>query len=253
MSFENESVVAKKSCLVSLFLLLGILVIGCSGPPKTYRLRSFSNAKIVVDGNIDEKVWQNTTCESSFVFPWQNEIPPITYFRAFYDKDSLFFFFSVQDHDLVYDDSRNDEMVLTVEDRIEIYIAKDKTLKEYYCIEIDPLGRSLDYSAQYYRDFDVDWDWNGLKTAAVINEQGYNVEGMIPLDSLAELIDGTELRVGLYRAEISHGPEDTLIEEWISWIDPETKEPDFHTPSSFGSFIFDGVIRPNNRHYSEID
>ncbi|MBC8391845.1 MAG: carbohydrate-binding family 9-like protein [Deltaproteobacteria bacterium] len=231
-----------KSGLIILLSLLGVLVTGCGEPAKTYHVRSFTNETIVVDGKLEEKVWENTNCESSFVFPWQTEIPPKTMFRAFYDEDGLFFSFSVEDRDLVYDRNRNDEMVLTGEDRVEIYFAKDEMLKDYYCIEIDPLGRVLDYSAHYYRNFDVDWDWNGLKTAAVMTEQGYNIEGMIPLDSLAELFDETKLKVGLYRAEISLGPEDALIEEWISWVDPKTREPDFHTPSSFGSFIFDGVV-----------
>ena len=242
MVLGYKTIRLRKSCLIILSPLLGVLITGCGEPAKTYHVRSFTNETICVDGKLEEEVWKNTNGESSFVFPWQKEIPPKTMFRAFYDEEYLFFCFSVEDRDIAYDKSRNDEMVLTGEDRVEIYFAKDEMLKDYYCIEIDPLGRTLDYSAQYYRNFDVKWNCNGLKTAAVMTEQGYHVEGMIPLDSLADLFDETELRVGLYRAEISHGPEDTLIEEWISWIDPETKEPDFHTPSSFGSFIFDGVI-----------
>ena len=242
MFFEYESIGLRKSCLIILLLLFGVLITGCGEPAKTYHVRSFTNETICVDGILEEKVWKNTNGESSFGFPWQKEMSPRTTFRAFYDEDCLYFCFSVEDRDIVYDKSRNDEMVLTVEDRVEIYFAKDKKLKDYYCIEIDPLGRTLDYSAQYYRNFDVDWGCKGLKTAAVMTEQGYNVEGMIPIDSLADLFDETELSVGLYRAEISLGPEEALIEEWISWVDPKTKEPDFHTPSSFGRFIFDGVV-----------
>ena len=66
-----------------------------------------------------------------------------------------------------------------------------------------------------------------------------------------------KIRCGLYRAEFSHdrsgrpvvqkeslhnlgrkveGPPP--IEEWISWVDPKTKEPDFHVPASLGWLEF---------------
>jgi hypothetical protein len=64
---------------------------------------------------------------------------------------------------------------------------------------------------------------------------------------------------GLYRAEFSHdrsgraAPQEKEkdlhhlgrkiqgpppIEEWISWVNPRTKEPDFHVPASLGWLEF---------------
>jgi hypothetical protein len=87
---------------------------------------------------------------------------------------------------------------------------------------------------------------------------GYAVEGRIPLASLEQLgfprlRPGVTIRCGLYRAEFSHDrssrpvePKETIhnrgrksvgsppIEHWISWVDPQTPEPDFHVPSSLG-------------------
>ena len=65
---------------------------------------------------------------------------------------------------------------------------------------------------------------------------------------------GARILCGLYRAGFSHDrsgkpavvqetinnqgrkPPEGLppIEEWMSWIDPNTPEPDFHVPSSLG-------------------
>ena len=89
-------------------------------------------------------------------------------------------------------------------------------------------------------------------------ERGYVVEGRIPRATLAEmglprLEPGAKVLCGLYRAEFSHdrsgkpvAHRETIhnqgrkldgpppIEDWISWIDPKTPEPDFHVPSSLG-------------------
>ena len=67
------------------------------------------------------------------------------------------------------------------------------------------------------------------------------------------LAPGVKILCGLYRAEFSHDrsgkpvvQQETIhnrgrkldgpppIEEWISWVDPKTPEPDFHVPSSLG-------------------
>ena len=47
------------------------------------------------------------------------------------------------------------------EDRVELFFSNLTTLSEYYCIEIDPLGRILDYSAKHNRKFDENWDVKG--------------------------------------------------------------------------------------------
>ena len=70
-------------------------------------------------------------------------------------------------------------------------------------------------------------------------EGGYLLEWTIPLDELRALgcLKGKEMITGVYRAEFSHGP-DGVVQDWISWIDPQVKTPDFHVPSSFGKFLF---------------
>jgi hypothetical protein len=64
---------------------------------------------------------------------------------------------------------------------------------------------------------------------------------------------GVKIRCGLYRAEFSHDRSGRVveqkeslhnlgrkiegpppIEEWISWVDPKIKEPDFHVPATLG-------------------
>jgi hypothetical protein len=92
--------------------------------------------------------------------------------------------------------------------------------------------------------------------------EGYEIEGRIPLRSLAALgfpaiQPGVKIRCGLYRAEFSHDRSGRIveqkeslhnlgrkvegpppIEDWISWVDSKTKEPDFHVPASLGWLEF---------------
>ena len=82
------------------------------------------------------------------------------------------------------------------------------------------------------------WTVPGLKVAGRQTGDGYAVDGMIPLASLKSLGfpspgPACSIQFGIYRAEFRHG-EKAAVEGWISWVDPRTKEPDFHVPESFG-------------------
>src|SRR5690606_37708513 len=108
----------------------------------------------------------------------------------------------------------------------------------YYCLEISPDNYILDYQASFYRQFDENWDMPGLKTAVRRTRDGYAVEGSIPVRTLQQtglMGSGPTNRfyLGIYRAEYAKGAGSVPDVQWISWIDPQTSEPDFHVPSSF--------------------
>lgn len=106
---------------------------------------------------------------------------------------------------------------------------------DYYCAEIDPRGKVMDYHAKFYRLFDFDWNFKGLKLGTYTGKDTYIVEGSIPLKSLEEMgvisPDG-EIRFGVYRADY-YGPQEEQV-IWSSWIIPDAANPDFHIPSSLG-------------------
>jgi hypothetical protein len=123
-------------------------------------------------------------------------------------------------------------------DRVEIFFKSDDRLDPYYCLEMDPLGRVLDYRASFYRKFEYNWQWPGsnqLQIKSDYTDQGYTIEGSITMASLKELnlLKNNELQAGLFRGEClkMRDPESTF--SWISWIKPESVRPDFHIPSSF--------------------
>ncbi|MBJ8325835.1 carbohydrate-binding family 9-like protein [Streptococcus pacificus] len=204
-----------------------------------------------IDGMLDDTVWQDVPILSGgFHFPWDAKEAPLTEFKAFQDGTDLYFNFNVLDKDVLLDSEWQDnESTVDNEDRVELFFAGgsiDKPTPDgmplYYAIEVDADGRVHDYSIEYYRDFDGEWDLEGLETAATKTDNGYSVEGKIPIKTLEELklLTNNTMKVGAYRAEFST-PEtegDDPIMEWISWVDPKTPAPDFHVNSSFGEFRF---------------
>ncbi len=223
-----------------------------------YRVRRLPKADIKLDGSLSESEWSKANVERHFVFPWKKADAPATEFLSFCDDEYLYFAFRVEDSDIVVLDKLRDKEDEIFEDRVELYFGKDHQMKDYFCLEIDPRGRVLDYRGSYYRQIDMKWHCEGVEAAGAIKDKGYAVEGRIPLASLREFglsqfNPGGKILCGIFRAEFSHDRsgkpverKETIhnrgrkldgpppIEEWISWIDPKTPEPDFHVPSSLG-------------------
>ncbi len=225
---------------------------------QTYQALWVPQANIVIDGRADEPVWSEAVTEKGFEFPWKQAQAPATEFRALCDEVNFYFAFRVRDDDIVALERLRDEQEAVFEDRVEMYFGLDDKMKDYFCLEVDSKGRVFDYRGSYYRQMEPSWKCEGLETKAAALSHGYEVEGRIPIKTFIALgfpalRPGVKIRCGLYRAEFSHdrsgraveqpqsihnlglrmeGPPP--IEEWLSWVDPKTKEPDFHVPSSMG-------------------
>jgi hypothetical protein len=176
-----------------------------------------------------------------FTFPWSTKKAPRTDFQARIADGKLSFTFDCEDRDLVVSREWRGESTLDGEDRVEIFFARDPGLARYWCVEIDPQGRVHDYAASHYRKFDSAWDCPGLKTTGTRSKSGYRVTGSIPLETLENLLgkpvtSGASIRVGLFRAEFyGSGPSarGEANDNWLSWVRPSVKTPDFHVPSAF--------------------
>ena len=232
------------------------------GSAQTYQVRYVSPGQIALDGRAEEPAWAQANLETHFVFPWRQLSAPATKFRALWDDEYFYFNFRITDADIVVLEDLQDPRDQVFEDRVEMYLCRDERMMDMYCVEIDSRGRVFDYHASYYRQFDPSWDFAGLETKASPKSGGYEIEGRIPLKSLAALgfppvHAGLKIRCGLYRAEFSHdrsgrrveqqatahnlgrkieGPPP--IEEWISWVDPKISEPEFHVPATLGWLEF---------------
>ncbi len=206
---------------------------------KTYPVHFSETLDFAVSSQLDD-----------FTFPWQERACPVTIFRAVWNDEYLRFRFEVEDDDLVLDESGELHAAALGSDRVELFFATSRDLSTpYFGAEMEPRGSVYDYQAVYHRHFDDSWEFRDLRFSGELLEGGYQVEGTFSMQELKELgcleagsllagsLQGQHIIAGVYRAEFSHGP-DGVIQDWISWIDPQVTTPDFHVPSSFGKFLF---------------
>lgn len=231
---ENLCTVYRKLLVAALLAILQ----GCAHKQE-YHVRSVPGGAIRPDGVKDEKAWAEAKEIRSFVNPWNKEVSPETSLSMLKDDKYLCFFFEVSDDEIVTAPVFQRERDIEKGDRVELFFSKDKDMREYYCFEIDPEGRTLAYAARHYRQMDYDWDVPaGYRVAARAHPGGYSVEGMIPLEFLEGLTHGEDVFFGAYRAEFSR-EDDKLVENWLTWVDPGTASPDFHVPASLGKLVLE--------------
>lgn len=205
---------------------------------KSYWVKSLGNEAIVLTGQgIDER-WSKAVPLSEFVYPWQDETPSCTTFKALHNHEWLYCYFFVRVKDVKVYRIADKKSEIIKSDRVEIFFKKDDRLSPYYCLEVDPLARVYDYEARYHRQFNTDWSWpkGQLLVKASRSNTGYSVEMAIHKDSLTALgiLQNNVIAAGLYRAECVSIQGSTSTMKWISWIMPDSATPDFHIPSSFG-------------------
>ena len=176
----------------------------------------------------------------SFVNPW-GAVCNATELCIEQDKDFLYFFFDAKSEEIVLVSDFSNKRDIELEDRVELYFSKAPDMHDYYCFEIDAMGRILSYRAHYYRQFDYSWEPPfDLKVVAQISPDGYSVKGRIPMDFLKDFVHENYIYFGAYRADFSK-KGDTLIENWQTWKDPKTAYPDFHVPASLGKLTIEVV------------
>lgn len=195
---------------------------------KRYPVRAFNGA-------LD---WSAATCLTDFAFPWEATPAAPTEFRALWSNERLHFRFDCTDETLLLGAGATAKDRVLGSDRVEIFFTPDLGLNPYFCVEMAPNGDAYGYRARTYRKFDDAFAFQGLELATQLSGANYWVEGSLPLSTLRELgvlkAGAREFFAGLYRAEFSRLPDGSVHPGWMSWVDPQTPQPDFHLPSSFG-------------------
>ncbi len=219
-------------------LVLFLLSSSCNSNMKSYTVKKI-NQTIEITGKGTDNTWQKANELTDFSYPWRKETAPQTSFKALYNETHLYFLYRATDPDIITKERGLGERDAVDSDRVEIFFKANDEMNPYYALEMDALGRVLDTEARFHRNIDYDWDWpeGQLLLKASTDSKGYWVEGSISFQSLRQLgmyKDDNILKAGLYRGEYVTLPNGKVDTKWISWVMPDSEEPDFHIPSSFG-------------------
>lgn len=198
-------------------------------------MKEFRISKLIAKSS-----WDQAASLDDFKYPWRNTTPPKTVFKAFYDNECIHFkFIAYGPQPLVYVNT-NHKIEVTKSERVEIFFRTNDKMQPYYCLEMDPKGRVLDYKANYYRKFDRIWQWpDHLHIKTEIFEEYYSLQGKLSFESLNNLglIQDNKIEIGIYRGHCLELNGENATINWISWVDSKTPKPDFHVPSSFGKLV----------------
>lgn len=225
---------------MKIFLVILLFTALCLNA-QTYTVKKVSAGTIEITGKGDAALWSTANLLTDFTYPWEKAPAPATAFSALWDEQWLYCLYRVKDSSVMIYKNNNDKKETGSSDRVEIFLKADDSMSPYYCLELDASGRVLDYSATYYRQMNYSWQWpkGQLIVKTSKTEDGYIVETAIGIQSLKALglLQNNRLQAGLFRAEcksIQNGKADL---RWISWIKPQSAQPDFHIPSAFGTLI----------------
>jgi len=209
---------------------------------KTYPVKRIQD-ELQVTGKGDSPLWATAIELSDFIYPWENEKPPLTSFKALHNSDWLYCLFRVEDDNINLFVNKNAKSEVASSDRVEVFFKIDDLLSPYYGLEMDPLGRVMDYKAQYYRKFDSNWSWptGEMVIKTDLRKDGYTVELAFSKKSLNALglLKAKRLLAGLYRGNCIALSGDKATLKWISWVRPDSTTPDFHISSSFGILMLE--------------
>lgn len=201
----------------------------------SYKVNSISSHK---ESNLSSLPWQESNVLCDFTSPWENVSIDKIEFRALHDTSHFYFKFKVYDSKLhiVSDDDSNDS--INNSDRVELFFRSDSLMQPYYCLEIDPTPRVMDFKALPNKEFDFDWNWpkGEINVESSVEAEYFEVQGTISLKSLEDfnLLKEGKIEAGIYRAKYNQKEDLSFEPLWITWVDPNTEEPNFHIASSFG-------------------
>lgn len=205
---------------------------------KTYNVNFIPLNQLSITGNGSDELWEKAFDLIDFCSPWEDFMNIGTKFKSLWDGEYLYFLFEVLDKSIYIDKSDNTFNSINVSDRVELFFRTGTSLNPYYCLEIDPKPRIMDFKAGPNKNFDFNWNWpeKDLMVKSSINSEGFYVEGKISIASMKKLnlIHENIIETGIYRAKYYKTEKSFYKPIWITWVNPKTETPNFHISSSFG-------------------
>ena len=213
----------------------------------TYKVNCIKGKEISISGMGNDPVWKKANSLTDFSSPWDSEAIKKIEFKALHNNKEVFFQFKVFDKEVYIHPSENKYNSINNSDRVELFFRSDENLNPYYCLEIDPSARVMNFKAYPNKKFDFNWNWpeNDIKVISDRNANYFSVRIAISIQSFKDLslLKENFIETGIYRAKYNKIENKKDYQPtWITWVNPNTIEPNFHIKSSFGILKLDGLI-----------
>ncbi|MGY0408510.1 MAG: sugar-binding protein [Polaribacter sp.] len=205
---------------------------------KSYNVHRIPKSNLTITGKATDNYWNKAIKLIDFSSPWNSKEIKKIEFRALWDSEKLFFTFKVEDPEVYIHPSKNTHKSINNSDRVELFFRSDSAMNPYYCLEIDPTLRIMDFKAKPNKEFDFNWNWpsEDIDVKASIEKTHFIVEGAINIYSLETfgLLKNRQIETGIYRAKYNKHENGNYEPTWVTWVNPKIETPNFHVKSSFG-------------------
>ena len=215
---------------------------------------------LVIDGVMDETVWEKTATTEYFVEQEHGDsVPHPTRAKLLWDDHYLYVGFICTDPD-VWSTLTGRDAHLWEEENVEIFGDPDGDEKNYFEMEFNPLGTIFDQVVDHsWMEGDNNevrsWNLQGLKVgvsvAGTVNDvsdtdTAWYCEVAIPYDSLPDSVlsaasrpaGGVSWRLQLARYNRNRDDQGNVTGDPETSLWNMTGNPWFHVPSRFGKIIF---------------
>ncbi|TXD46791.1 carbohydrate-binding family 9-like protein [Polaribacter sp. IC073] len=204
----------------------------------SYKVNKIKDKEVIILGDGNNPIWKKANSLTDFSSPWDNEPVKKIEFKAIHNSEKIFFQFKVDDDQTHIHLSEDKNDSINSSDRVELFFRSDASLDPYYCLEIDTTARIMDFKARPNRKLDFNWNWpsKDIEVKSSVNKDYFVVEIAISLQSLKDLnlLKDRFIETGIYRAKYNQQKDTSFEPTWITWVNPNTETPDFHTSTSFG-------------------
>jgi uncharacterized repeat protein (TIGR03806 family) len=221
--------------------------------PPVFECR-FAVGTIQIDGKGDDAAWRQAQSIESFGIPWLKDdarrAKTATKARLLWDRENLYFFAELEDHDLFADLTQHDDRTW-LNDVFELFFRPDENKAPYYEFQVNAAGTTLDIFfprkgapfEQAKSDGEFHWQTAVVRHGTLDNrtdrDEGWSVEGRIPWDDFKRTggrpAEGDLWRFALCRYDytLNEKPE-------LSTCAP-LSQPSFHRLEDYARLKFVGM------------
>ena len=115
-------------------------------PPTVFECR-WAEGPIVIDGKADEAAWKNAMAIDRFYLPWLGKnvraARTATKAKLLWDRDYLYFFAEMEDHDIYADVTEQDGMTWS-NDVFELFFKPAQEKPGYYEFQVNAAGTGME-------------------------------------------------------------------------------------------------------------